>query len=85
MQEQTTRFTSIELLRKGRDFKMKKNMALIFTTISVMSLIAVITGYVLDATGVYGAGFYLIGIGESTCITSAAVVVAIGIFDNIEK
>lgn len=64
---------------------MKKNMALIFTTISIMSLIAVITGYVLDATGVYGAGFYLIGIGESTCVTSAAVVVAIGIFDNIEK
>lgn len=64
---------------------MKKNMALIFTTISVMSLIAVITGYVLDAIGVYGAGFYLIGIGESTCITSAAIVVAIGIFDNIGK
>ena len=64
---------------------MKKNMALIFTTISIMSLIAVITGYVLDATGLYGAGFYLIGIGESTCITSAAVVVAIGIFDNKKK
>lgn len=64
---------------------MKKNMALIFTTISIMSLIAVITGYVLDAAGVYGAGFYLIGIGESTCITSAAVVFAIGIFDNIGK
>ena len=64
---------------------MKKNMTLIFTTISVMSLIAVITGYVLDATGLYGAGFYLIGIGENTCVTSAAVVFAIEIFDNIGK
>ena len=64
---------------------MKKNMALIFTTFSVMSLIAVITGYVLDAVGVYGAGFYLIGNGESTCVTSAAVVFAIEIFDDIEK
>lgn len=64
---------------------MKKNMALIFTTISVMSLIAVITGYVLDAIGVYGAGFYLIGIGGNVSITSAAVVFAIGIFDNIGK
>lgn len=64
---------------------MKKNMALIFTTISIVSLIAVITGYVLDAIGVYGAGFYLIGIGGNVSITSAAVVFAIGIFDNIGK
>lgn len=64
---------------------MKKNMALIFTTISIMSLIAVITGYVLDAAGVYGAGFYLIGIGESTCVTSAAVVFAIGILEQSGK
>lgn len=64
---------------------MKKNMALIFTTISIMSLIAVITGYVLDAIGVYGAGFYLIGIGESTCVTSAAVVFAIGILEQSGK
>lgn len=64
---------------------MKKNMALIFTTISVMSLIAVITGYVLDATGLYGAGFYLIGIGESTCVTSAAVVFAIEILEQSSK
>lgn len=64
---------------------MKKIMALIFTIISGISMFGVIAGYILDATGVYGAGFYLIGIGESTCITSAAIVVAIGIFDNIGK
>ena len=60
-------------------------MALIFTTISVMSLIAVITGYALDAAGVYGAGFYLIGIGESTCVRSAAVVFAIEILEQSGK
>lgn len=64
---------------------MKKILVLLLTIISVVSMIGVIAGYVLDATGVYGAGFYLIGIGESTCVTSAAVVFAIGIFNNIEK
>lgn len=63
---------------------MKKNIALIFTTISVISSITVITGYVLDATGVYGAGFYLIGIGEVVCVASASVVVTIGIFSYLE-
>ena len=64
---------------------MKKNMALIFTTISVVSMIGVIAGYLLDALGVYGAGFYLIGIGEVVCVASAAAVVTIGIFSYLEK
>lgn len=63
---------------------MKKNMALIFTTISVVSMIGVIVGYLLDALGVCGAGFYLIGIGEVVCVASASVVVAIGILSNLE-
>lgn len=63
---------------------MKKSIALIFTTISVVSMIGVIAGYVLDAAGVYGAGFYLIGVGEVVCVASASVVVAIGILSNLE-
>lgn len=64
---------------------MKKNMALIFTTISIVSLIAVITGYVLDAIGVYGAGFYLIGIGGNVSITSAAIVFTIELWEHLDK
>lgn len=63
---------------------MKKNMALIFTTISVVSMIGVIVGYLLDALGVCGAGFYLIGIGEVVCVASASVVVTIGILSYLE-
>lgn len=63
---------------------MKKNMVLIFTTISVVSMIGVIAGYLLDALGVCGAGFYLIGIGEVVCVASASVVVTIGILSYLE-
>lgn len=63
---------------------MKKNMALIFTTISVVSMIGVIVGYLLDALGVCGAGFYLIGIGEVVCVASASVVVTIDILSYLE-
>lgn len=63
---------------------MKKNLVLLLTTISVISMIGVITGYVLDAAGVYGAGFYLIGIGEVVSVASASVVVAIGILSHLE-
>lgn len=63
---------------------MKKNLVLLLTTISVVSMIGVIAGYVLDAAGVYGAGFYLIGIGEVVCVASASVVVAIDILSHLE-
>lgn len=63
---------------------MKKNLVLLLTTISVVSMIGVIAGYVLDAAGVYGAGFYLIGIGEVVCVASTSVVVAIGILSHLE-
>lgn len=63
---------------------MKKIMALIFTIISGVSMFGVITGYILDALGVCGAGFYLIGIGEPVCVASAAAVVTIGIFSYLE-
>ncbi|MYY50936.1 hypothetical protein DW689_04275 [Ligilactobacillus salivarius] len=63
---------------------MKKNLVLLLTTISVISMIGVITGYVLDAAGVYGAGFYLIGIGGVVSVASASVVVAIGILSHLE-
>lgn len=63
---------------------MKKNLVLLLTTISVISMIGVITGYVLDAAGVYGAGFYLIEIGEVVSVASASVVVAIGILSHLE-
>lgn len=64
---------------------MKKILVLLLTTISVVSMIGVITGYVLDAAGVYGAGFYLIGIGEVVCVASASVVVTIGILGHLDK
>lgn len=63
---------------------MKKNLVLLLTAISAVSMIGVIAGYVLDAAGVYGAGFYLIGIGEVVCVVSASVVVAIGILSHLE-
>lgn len=63
---------------------MKKNLVLLLTAISVVSMIEVIAGYVLDAADVYGAGFYLIGIGEVVCVASASVVVAIGILSHLE-
>ncbi|MBM6707790.1 hypothetical protein H5984_03340 [Ligilactobacillus salivarius] len=63
---------------------MKKNLVLLLTAISVVSMIGVIAGYVLDAADVYGAGFYLIGIGEVVCVASASVVVAIGILSHLE-
>lgn len=63
---------------------MKKIMALIFTIISGVSMFGVIAGYILDAFGVCGVGFYLIGIGEVVCVASAAVVVTIGIFSYLE-
>ncbi|CDK35055.1 hypothetical protein I6E16_02190 [Ligilactobacillus salivarius] len=63
---------------------MKKILVLLLTIISVVSMIGVIAGYVLDALGVCGAGFYLIGIGEVVCVASASVVVAIGILSNLE-
>lgn len=63
---------------------MKKNLVLLLTAISVVSMIGVIAGYVLDAADVYGAGFYLIGIGEVVCVVSASVVVAIGILSHLE-
>lgn len=84
MQEQITRFTNTERLKKERGFNMKKIIALICTVISVVSMIGVIIGYLLDALGVCGAGFYLIGIGEVVCVASAAVVVTIGIFSYLE-
>lgn len=64
---------------------MKKIMALIFTIISGVSMFGVIAGYILDALGVYGAGFYLIGIGEVVCVASAAAVVTIGIFSFLDE
>lgn len=64
---------------------MKKIMALIFTIISGVSMFGVITGYILDALGLCGAGFYLMGIGEVVCVASAAVVVTIGIFSCLEE
>lgn len=63
---------------------MKKIMALIFTIISVVSMFGVIAGYIFDALGVCGAGFYLIGIGEVVCVASASAVVAIGILSHLE-
>lgn len=63
---------------------MKKNLVLLLTAISVVSMIGVIAGYVLDALGVCGAGFYLIGIGEVVCVASASVVVTIGILSYLE-
>lgn len=84
MQEQITRFTDTEHSRKERGFNMKKIMALIFTIISGISMLGVIAGYILDALGVCGAGFYLIGIGEVVCVASASVVVTIGIFSYLE-
>lgn len=63
---------------------MKKILVLLLTIISVVSMIGVIAGYLLDALGVYGAGFYLIGVGEVVCVASASVVVAIGILSNLE-
>lgn len=63
---------------------MKKNLVLLLTAISVVSMIGVIAEYVLDAADVYGAGFYLIGIGEVVCVASASVVVAIGILSHLE-
>lgn len=60
-------------------------MALIFTIISGVSMFGVITGYILDALGLCGAGFYLIGIGEVVCVASAAVVVTIGIFSFLDE
>lgn len=47
-------------------------------------MIGVIAGYILDALGVCGAGFYLIGIGEVVCVASTSVVVTIGIFSYLE-
>lgn len=47
-------------------------------------MFGVITGYILDALGLCGAGFYLIGIGEVVCVASAAAVVTIGIFSYLE-
>lgn len=64
---------------------MKKIMALIFTIISGVSMFGVITGYILDALGLCGAGFYLIGIGEVVCVASAATVVTIGIFSCLDE
>lgn len=63
---------------------MKKIISLICTIISVISMFGVITGYILDALGVCGAGFYLIGIGEVVCVASTSVVVTIGIFSYLE-
>lgn len=84
MQEQITKFIDIEHSRKERGFSMKKIMALICTIISGVSMLGVIAGYILDALGVCGAGFYLIGIGEVVCVASASVVVTIGIFSYLE-
>lgn len=63
---------------------MKKIISLICTIISVISMLGVIAGYLLDVLGVCGAGFYLIGIGEVVCVASASVVVTIGIFSYLE-
>lgn len=75
MQEQITRFTDTEHSRKERGFNMRKIMALIFTIISGVSMLGVIAGYILDAVGVCGAGFYLIGIGEVVCVASLVFLV----------
>lgn len=48
-------------------------------------MFGVIAGYILDALGLCGAGFYLIGIGEVVCVASAAVVVTIGIFSYLDE